>query len=82
MDRILVDAPCSREGMFKIHESAVEEWSVEHVQACAKRQRNILESAYQMLKQDGVMVYSTCTYAMEENEETIHHFLSQHLQFS
>lgn len=77
-DRILVDAPCSGEGMFKIHESAMEEWSVEHVQACAKRQRNILESAYQMLKQDGVMVYSTCTYAMEENEETIHHFLSQH----
>ena len=48
----MVDAPCSGEGMFKIHESAMEEWSVEHVQACAKRQRNILESAYQMLKQE------------------------------
>lgn len=77
-DRILVDAPCSGEGMFKIHESAMEEWSIEHVESCAKRQRNILESAYEMLKQDGIMVYSTCTYAMEENEETIHHFLTQH----
>lgn len=77
-DRILVDAPCSGEGMFKIHESAMDEWSVEHVESCAQRQRNILESAYTMLKQDGIMVYSTCTYAMEENEETIYHFLKQH----
>lgn len=77
-DRILVDAPCSGEGMFKIHESAMNDWSEEHVQSCAQRQRHILESAYEMLKEDGILVYSTCTYAIEENEATIHHFLSQH----
>lgn len=77
-DKILVDAPCSGEGMFKIHESAMDEWSEEHVESCATRQRHILESAYQMLKEDGILVYSTCTYAMEENEETIYHFISQH----
>ena len=77
-NRILVDAPCSGEGMFKIHESAMDEWSIEHVESCAQRQRHILESAYQMLKQDGILVYSTCTYAMEENEATIYHFMQQH----
>lgn len=77
-DRVLVDAPCSGEGMFKKHSKAMEDWSVEHVLACAKRQKNILDSAYEALKEDGILVYSTCTYAMEENEEVIYDFLKEH----
>lgn len=77
-DRVLVDAPCSGEGMFKKHTKALADWSVAHVKACAKRQSHILDSAYQALKTNGVLVYSTCTYAMEENEEVIDHFLQSH----
>ena len=77
-DKVLVDAPCSGEGMFKKHESAMEDWSVEHIEACAKRQEHILDSAYEVLKEDGIMVYSTCTYAMEENEQVIYNFLQKH----
>ena len=74
-DRILVDAPCSGEGMMKKHDEAMDQWSVEHIQFCAKRQKQILESAYQLLKGNGTMVYSTCTYAKEENEDVIQWFL-------
>lgn len=77
-DKVLVDAPCSGEGMFKKHSKAMEDWSEEHVQACAQRQLQILDSAYQTLKQDGILVYSTCTYAMEENEQVIWKFLKEH----
>lgn len=74
-DKVLVDAPCSGEGMFKKHSAAMEGWSEEHVQACAKRQLQILHSAYRALKQGGVLVYSTCTYAIEENEQVVAQFL-------
>ena len=74
-DRILVDAPCSGEGMMKKHDAAMNHWSVEHIQFCAKRQKQILESAYQLLKGNGFMVYSTCTYAKEENEDVMQWFL-------
>lgn len=77
-DKVLVDAPCSGEGMFKKHSKAMADWSVEHVQACAMRQKQILDSAYIVLKQDGVLVYSTCTYAKEENEEVIAAFLAKY----
>lgn len=77
-DKVLVDAPCSGEGMFKKHSKAMEDWSEEHVRACGQRQLQILESAYAVLKQDGVLVYSTCTYAMEENEMVIAQFLEHH----
>lgn len=77
-DKVLVDAPCSGEGMFKKHSRAMEEWTVENVCACAARQKLILDSAYEALKQDGIMVYSTCTYAMEENEQVIYNFLKEH----
>ncbi|WP_075878292.1 RsmB/NOP family class I SAM-dependent RNA methyltransferase [Merdibacter massiliensis] len=76
-DKVLVDAPCSGEGMFKKHEQAIEDWSEEQVAFCAQRQREILRSAYETLRPGGIMVYSTCTYAKEENEETIAAFLQE-----
>jgi len=80
-DRIMVDAPCSGEGMFRKNEQACEEWSPENVQVCAARQQEILACAATMLRPGGRMVYSTCTFAPEENEGTISRFLEQHPQF-
>lgn len=74
-DRVLVDAPCSGEGMFKKHSKAMEDWSEEHVKACGQRQLHILDSAYTVLKEHGILVYSTCTYSMEENEQVVYEFL-------
>jgi len=81
-DKILVDAPCSGEGMFRKNEEACTEWSPENVDMCAKRQDAILESAAQMLKAGGRLVYSTCTFAPQENEGTISRFLQKHPEFS
>lgn len=67
-DKIIVDAPCSGEGMFKKEPQAVTEWSEEHTYSCAVRQKNILEAAFKMLKGGGYLVYSTCTFAPCENE--------------
>ena len=78
MDKVLVDAPCSGEGMFKKEEMATVDWSEEHVKACSIRQRKILDSAFETLKDQGILVYSTCTYSMEENEETVADFLNRH----
>ena len=81
-DRILVDAPCSGEGMFRKEESAIHEWSPENVKMCAKRQRFILEQAALMLRPGGVLVYSTCTFSPEENEGVISDFLREHDDFT
>ena len=81
-DRILVDAPCSGEGMFRKEEEAVKEWSPQNVQRCAARQRTLLNFAASMLKPGGRIVYSTCTFAPEENEGTILAFLSANPDFS
>lgn len=67
-DKIIVDAPCSGEGMFKKEPQAVGEWSIEHTLSCAERQKHILKSAFKMLKGGGYLVYSTCTFAPCENE--------------
>ena len=80
-DRILVDAPCSGEGMFRKNEEAREEWSPENVALCARRQDEILECAAEMLKEGGRLVYSTCTFAPAENEGTISRFLANHPEF-
>ncbi|MFY3793041.1 RsmF rRNA methyltransferase first C-terminal domain-containing protein [Ureibacillus sp. MALMAid1270] len=80
-DRILVDAPCSGEGMFRKDEEAREHWSLENVEICASRQIDILKSAATMLKPGGRLVYSTCTFSPEENEGTISRFLEQHPNF-
>lgn len=75
---IVVDAPCSGEGMFRKEDSALRDWSIEHVLSCAERQKEILKSAYRMLKAGGVMVYSTCTLNKVENEGVVQAFLSEH----
>lgn len=81
-DKILVDAPCSGEGMFRKNEEAVQEWSTENVHMCALRQSDIMESAALMLRDGGRIVYSTCTFAPEEDEGTIDRFLKAHPEFS
>ena len=80
-DRVLVDAPCSGEGMFRKNGSALTEWSPEHVKSCAERQLNILNSAKLALKDGGVLVYSTCTFSTEENEGVITRFLEENPDF-
>ena len=81
-DRVLVDAPCSGEGMFRKEEAAVTDWSEETVLMCAARQGEILDSAASMVKPGGLLVYSTCTFAPQENEEAVEGFLSRHPEFS
>ena len=80
-DKVLVDAPCSGEGMFRKNSEAQNEWSVEHVKSCAQRQLMILDSAKNALKDGGVMVYSTCTFSQEENEGVITEFLRENSDF-
>lgn len=81
-DKILVDAPCSGEGMFRKDETAISEWSLSHVTMCADRQRFVLEQAAQMLRPGGELVYSTCTFSAEENEGVISDFLHEHEEFT
>ena len=70
-DLIMVDAPCSGEGMFRKEEIAIDEWSQSNVDMCAKRQAEILENAVKVLKSGGYIIYATCTFSLEENEMTI-----------
>lgn len=81
-DRVLVDAPCSGEGMFRKHDAAWADWSPETVAMCARRQAEILDSAAVMLRPGGRLVYSTCTFSPEENEGTVSAFLRRHPDFS
>ena len=80
-DKILVDAPCSGEGMFRKNDNATEEWSEENVMLCAARQEEILDNAAKMLLPGGRLVYSTCTFAPEENEKNVARFLIKHPDF-
>lgn len=80
-DKVLLDAPCSGEGMFRKDPEVIEEWSLEHVQSCAHRQALILESAAALVRPGGRLVYSTCTFAPEENEEVLLRFLETHPDF-
>ena len=77
-DRILVDAPCSGEGMFRKEPAGIEYWSPDYPAECANRQQKILASAMKMLKPDGVLVYSTCTFAPEEDEQNISWLLNNY----
>ncbi|NBH72596.1 RNA methyltransferase [Clostridiaceae bacterium] len=81
-DKIVVDAPCSGEGMFRKDAEAGKEWSLENVALCAARQQEILENAARMLRPGGQLVYSTCTFSPEENESQIARFLETHPMFS
>lgn len=80
-DKIVVDAPCSGEGMFRKDDTAITEWSPDLITMCAKRQQEILFYAEQMLRPGGILVYSTCTFAPEEDEEQIQHFLQMHPEY-
>ena len=80
-DLVVVDAPCSGEGMYRKNDKAILEWSPENVSACAVRQKEILENAAACLAPGGYLLYSTCTYATEENEEIVADFLSNHPSF-
>ncbi len=77
-DRILVDAPCSGEGMFRKMPEATNHWSLESIAACSLMQQEILDQAVVMLKPGGVLVYSTCTFAPEEDEGSVQNFLNMH----
>ena len=81
-DRVVVDAPCSGEGMFRKDPTAIAEWSPEHVSACAKRQQQILESACRCVAPGGKLIYSTCTFSREENEDVIEEFCRMHPEFT
>jgi 16S rRNA C967 or C1407 C5-methylase (RsmB/RsmF family)/NOL1/NOP2/fmu family ribosome biogenesis protein len=80
-DLVLLDAPCSGEGMFRKHDAAIAAWSQAHVQACATRQSSLLESAAKLLRGGGRLVYSTCTFSSEENEAVIERLLETDLAF-
>ena len=80
-DRVLIDAPCSGEGMFRKEEAAVTDWSQETVEMCARRQAEILHCGAELVRAGGRLVYSTCTFAPEENEMAIAAFLEKHPEF-
>ena len=77
-DIILVDAPCSGEGMFRKSVDAINQWNEKLVFSCQKIQKTLLEDAYSMLNNNGILIYSTCTFSKEEDEDNINLFLKQH----
>lgn len=77
-DRIMLDAPCSGEGMFRKDEGAIKEWSPESVQQCVARQWGIIQDAISMLKRGGMLAYSTCTFNTQENEEMVQQILANY----
>ena len=81
-DRVLIDAPCSGEGMFRKEEAAVTDWSQETVEMCARRQAEILRSGAKLVMPGGRLVYSTCTFSPEENEQAVAAFLQEHPDFT
>ncbi|HAS37085.1 MAG TPA: RNA methyltransferase [Ruminococcaceae bacterium] len=80
-DLVIVDAPCSGEGMFRKDENAQKEWSVENVLHCAERQREILDKIKSTVKPGGYLLYSTCTFSPEENEKNVDWFLAENENF-
>ncbi|MCL2399315.1 MAG: RsmF rRNA methyltransferase first C-terminal domain-containing protein [Defluviitaleaceae bacterium] len=80
-DKILVDAPCSGEGMFRKDPDAIKGWSTNKPEKCVAMQREILHYATEMLKAGGRLLYSTCTFDPKENEGTIANFLRTHPEF-
>ena len=80
--RILVDAPCSGEGMFRKNPEAIADWSLEKVSQCAVLQREILDHAIGMLREGGLLAYSTCTFSEEENEGMRSRILEKHPELS
>ncbi len=81
-DLVICDAPCSGEGMFRKSDEALSDWSEENVKMCAERQHDILKNAPALIKGGGCLLYSTCTYSLEENEMTVDRFLLENPDFS
>lgn len=81
-DKVLIDAPCSGEGMFRKDEDMVKSWEHHSVEKCVLMQRDILETAARLLAPGGTIVYSTCTFAPEENEAMIAEFLNMNREFA
>ena len=77
-DAIFIDAPCSGEGMFRKNDEAIKTWSKKKIEECVKTQKELLKHADKMLKAGGHIIYSTCTYSLEENELQITDFLKDH----
>ena len=80
-DKILVDAPCSGEGMFRKEPDMVKSWDAKMLEFCQTEQAKILEACAPMLKEGGMLLYSTCTFSPEENEKSIGDFLESHSEF-
>lgn len=77
-DKVFLDAPCSGEGMFRKTDKAIATWSPEKISECVTIQRRLLDRAYALLKKDGLLVYSTCTYSLEENEKQVKYMLENY----
>lgn len=76
-DKVVIDAPCSGQGMFRKDQVAIDDWSYSKVLECQSIQRDIIKDGFEMLNKDGVLVYSTCTFAKEENEYVINEFINE-----
>ena len=81
-DLVLCDAPCSGEGMFRKSQNALDDWSEANVRSCAERQREILNNIAALVRPGGYLLYSTCTYSLEENEMAVDAFLTSHSDFT
>ena len=77
-DKVFIDAPCSGQGMFRKYEHAIDDWSEEKVKECVNIQKEIIRDGYKMLKNGGMLIYSTCTFTKRENEEIVEDFLDEH----
>ena len=66
-----MDAPCSGSGLFRRDPEAIDEWSLNNVQLCSQRQQRILADVWPALKKDGILIYSTCSYSKEEDEDIV-----------
>ncbi len=81
-DLVIVDAPCSGEGMFRKEEDAIRDWSEDNVKMCASRQLGIIKAASGAVRKGGYLLYSTCTFSREENEDVVNAFLAENPDFS
>jgi len=77
-DIILIDAPCAGEGMMRKEPEAIRQWTPSLVDSCSKMQKQIVNDAAKCLKKDGCLIYSTCSYSMDENIHNIKHFINEH----
>lgn len=77
-DKVFIDAPCSGQGMFRKYEYAIDDWSEKKVEECVSIQKEIIRDGFDMLKQGGMLIYSTCTFTKKENEDIINDFIDEY----